>query len=128
MSVETLSGLRDRMLPMLQIAADEYRGRVPEGYPNVVDEVDRGTFGLEIDSSYALYITSDGTDVMAEIYRRNHRSDNRSSARWEKYAGTPYNDQRPLPADVSDQALRNLVAELMSYFNLQPGLMHMSEQ
>jgi len=128
MSQEMLSSLRDRMLPMLQFTADQYRDRVPEGYPNVVDQVDRGVIGLEIDSSHALFITSDGTDVFAEMYGRNGRTDNRSSARWEKFGGTPVNDQRPLAADVSDQALRNLVAELMARFNGQHGMIHMSEQ
>jgi len=128
MSQEMLSSLRERMLPMLQITADQYRDRVPEGYPNVVDQVDRGVIGLEIDSSHALFITTDGTDVFAELYGRNSRNDNRSSARWEKFAATPINDQRPLAADVSDQDLRNLVAELMSRFNSQHGMVHMSEQ
>lgn len=127
MSMETLSSLRDRMLPMLQIAADQYRNRVPAGYPNVIDQVDRGVIGLEIDSSYSLFITSDGTDVFAEIYRRNARTDNRASASRQKYSGMPFSDQRPLSADVSDQTLRNLIAELMSHFNEQPGLIHITD-
>lgn len=127
MSMETLSNIRDRMLPMLQIAADQYRNRVPAGYPNVIDQVDRGVFGLEIDSSYSLFITSEGTDVFAEIYRRNARTDNRASASRQKYSGMPFNDQRPLAADASDQTLRNLIAELMSHFNEQPGLIHITD-
>lgn len=127
MSMETLSSIRDRMLPMLQIAADRYRNRVPAGYPNVIDQVDRGVIGLEIDSSYSLFITSDGTDVFAEIYRRNARTDNRASASRQKYSGMPFTDQRPLAADVSDQTLRNLIAELMSHFNEQPGLIHITD-
>ncbi len=127
MSMETLSSLRDRMLPMLQIAADQYRNRVPANYPNVIDQVDRGVIGLEIDSSYSLFITSDGTDVFAEIYRRNARTDNRASASRQKYSGMPFSDQRPLSADASDQTLRNLIAELMSHFNEQPGLIHITD-
>ncbi len=125
--METLSSLRDRMLPMLQIAADQYRNRVPANYPNVIDQVDRGVIGLEIDSSYSLFITSDGTDVFAEIYRRNARTDNRASASRQKYSGMPFTDQRPLAADASDQTLRNLIAELMSHFNEQPGLIHITD-
>lgn len=127
MSMETLSSIRDRMLPMLQIAANQYRNRVPAGYPNVIDQVDQGMIGLEIDSSYSLFITSDGTDVFAEIYRRNARTDNRASASRQKYSGMPFNDQRPLAADASDQTLRNLIAELMSHFNEQPGLIHITD-
>lgn len=128
MSLETLSSLRDRMLPMLQITADQYRHRVPSDYPNVIDQVDRGVFGLEIDSSHALFITSDGTEMMAEIYGRNARTDNRASASREKFSGMPFNDQRPLAANASDQTLRNLIAELMSHFNMQPGLIHITDQ
>lgn len=127
MSMETLSSLRDRMMPMLQIAADRYRSRVPEGYPNVIDQVDRGVIGIEIDPSYSLYVTSDGTDLFAEIYRRNARTDNRASASREKFSGMPFNDQRPLAADASDQTLRNLIAELMSHFNEQSGLIHITD-
>jgi hypothetical protein len=123
----TLAGIRDRMLPMLELAADRYRGRVPEGYPNVVDTVDSGVIGLEIEPSYALYITSDGTGVWADIYRRNPRTDNRASASREKFGGMPFNDQRPLRADVSDQELRNLIAELMADFNWYPNLINTTD-
>jgi hypothetical protein len=125
--METLSGIRDRMLPMLELAADRYRGRVPEGYPHVIDAVDRGMIGLEIDPDYALYITSDGKDVVAEFYRVNPRTDNRAGGARQKFAGAPFNDTRALAADISDQELRNLIAELMSYYNFQPGLIHISD-
>jgi hypothetical protein len=125
--METLSGIRDRMLPMLELAADRYRGRVPEGYPHVIDAVDRGMIGLAIDPDYALYITSDGKDVVAEFYRVNPRTDNRAGGAREKFAGAPFNDTRPLAADISDQELRNLIAELMSYYNFQPGLIHITD-
>lgn len=127
MTMETLSGIRDRMLPMLELAADRYRGRVPEGYPHVIDAVDRGMIGLAIDPDYALYITSDGKDVVAEFYRVNPRTDNRAGGAREKFAGAPFNDTRPLAADISDQELRNLIAELMSYYNSQPGLIHITD-
>ncbi len=127
MTMETLSGIRDHMLPMLEIAAERYRNRVPAGYPNVVDQVDRGVIGIEIDPEYALYVTSDGTDIYAEFYRVNARTDNRAGGAREKFAGAPYHDARLLTADVSDQTLRNLIAELMSYYNFQPGLIHISD-
>ena len=115
------------MVPMLQVAADQYRRRVPAGYPHLIDAVANGSFGIEIDPSHALYVTSDGTDLFAEMYRRNPRIDNRSSAGRQKPSGVPFSDRRPLPADVDDQTLRNLIAELMSYFNLQPGLIHITD-
>lgn len=127
MSLDTLAGIRDRMLPMLEIAAERYRHRVPDGYPHVIDQVDRGVIGIEIDPSYALFITSDGTGLFAEIYRRNPRTDSRASASREKFGGMPFNDQRPLDAGVTDQALRNLIAELMAEYNGQPGLIFISD-
>ena len=127
MSVALLNQVRDRMLPMLQVAAENYRSRVPSGYPLVVDTPEQGVIGLEIDPSYAVYITSDGQDLFAEVYRRSPRTDQRSSASRQKEAGVPFHDRRPLDPGVSDQALRNLIAELMTYYNFQPGLMHISD-
>lgn len=127
MSAERLSEIRDRMMPMMQVAIDQYRQRVPAGYPHLVDAVESGTFGIEIDPSHALFLTSDGTDLFADIYRRSPRTDNRSSASRQKFAGVPFPDRRPIPADVDDQELRNLIAELMSYFNQQPGLIHITD-
>lgn len=127
MSAERLSEIRDRMVPMLEIAAQQYRQRVPDGYPHLVDAVENGTFGIEIDPSHALFVTSNGHDLFAEIYRRAPRTDNRSSASRQKPAGVPFSDRRPLAADVDDQELRNLIAELMSYFNQQPGLIHITD-
>ena len=127
MSVDSLSVIRDRMLPMLQVAADYYRGRVPRGYPNVVDNPDQGMIGLEIDPSFAVFITSDGEQLFAEMYNRQPRTDNRSGAGREKFAGAPFSDRRPLSTAVSDQELRNLLAELMHNFNQQPGLLFITD-
>lgn len=115
------------MLPMMDIASARYADRVPAGYPHVIDNVERGTFGLEIDPSHALYITSNGTELFAEVYRRSPRNDNRASASRQKQGGVPFSDRRPLANDVDDETLRNLIAELMSYFNLQPGLIHITD-
>lgn len=127
MSVEALSGIRDRLLPMLEITAEQYQGRVPPGYPNILDQPGQGMIGLEIDSSHALFVTTDGTDTYAEIYRRNPRTDNRAGAGWQKHGGLPFTDRRPIAAGITDQELRNLIAELMSYFNVQPGLIHITD-
>jgi len=127
MPVQSLLGIRDRMIPMFEIAAEQYRHRVPAGYPNVIDQPDGGTIGLEIDPNHALFITTNGVELFAEIYRRNPRTDNRAGAGRQKSSGLPFNDQRPLSPDVSDQTLRNLIAELMSHFNMQPNLIHLTD-
>jgi len=124
---QSLTAIRDRVLPLFQAAADQYRGRVPQGYPNVVNEPERGLIGLEIDPSYGLYLTSDGDGVYAELYRRLPRTDARSSAGRQKYAGMPFDDRRPIPADIDEQAVRNLIAEIMHHYNMQPGLLYITE-
>ncbi|MBA2597336.1 MAG: hypothetical protein H0V00_12010 [Chloroflexia bacterium] len=127
MSVEMLQQVRERMMPMLRLVADEYRSRVPEGYPIVVDAVDRGVFGLEIDPSYAIYIASDGDQLFVDCYWRSSRYDARSSAMREIFSGSPIFDRRPLSLYVTDLQLRNMIAELMSRHNAQPGLVHISD-
>ena len=127
MSVELLSALRDRVKPMLEVAVEEYRERVPAGYPVIVDAVEQGVIGIELDPSYALYFTTDGTELFAEVYRRSPRTDSRSSASRQKEAGLPLHDRRALTAGASDQALRNLVAELMHHWNMQPGIIHVTD-
>jgi hypothetical protein len=122
-----LGQIRERMLPMLRLVAAEYARRVPEGYPIVVDAVENGLIGIEIDPSYALYVTSDGDELFAEIYARSSRTDPRSSAMREKFSGSPQVDRRPLSPDIPDVGLRNLIAELMARHNYQPGLIHISD-
>ncbi len=112
---------------MLRFAAEEYRHRTPVGYPNVIDAIDTGLVGLELDPSYAIYVTSDGDQLYAELAYRSSRNDARSSASREKFGGQPFTDRRPLSSDVSDQQLRNLIAELMSHWNIQPGIIHITD-
>jgi hypothetical protein len=126
-SLAQLEEVRDRFLPMLRFAADEYRHRVPDGYPVVVDMADGGAVGIELDPSYALYVVSDGDRLFADLYYRSSRNDARSSASREKFGGLPFDDRRPLPAPPSDQDLRNLLAELMSRWNFQPGIIHITD-
>lgn len=126
-TTSVLGDIRSRIVPMMEIAATQYRHRVPPGYPNVVDQPDRGVVGLEIDPDFALYITSEGEEIYAEVYRRVPRTDNRAGGGRQKFAGTPFNDRRLLDPQISDQGLRNLIAELMSYFNFQPGLIHITD-
>lgn len=127
MSLEQLAEVRSRMMPMIRAVARDYDGHVTPGYPNIVDAVATGTIGLEIDPNYALYVVSDGDGLVADFYYRSSRTDTRSSASREKYAGSPFNDPRPLPGRPDDVALRNLLAELMARYNIQPGLIHISD-
>jgi hypothetical protein len=122
-----LENVRERFVPMLRVAAEGYRSRTPVGYPVVMDDPATGAVGIQIDPSYALYLVEDGDGLHADLYYRSHRYDSRSSASREKYSGTPVNDRRPLPDDVSDQHLRNLLAELMSHWNQQPGIIHITD-
>ncbi|MDP9369541.1 MAG: hypothetical protein M3Q03_14900, partial [Chloroflexota bacterium] len=117
--LQQLAQIRDRLLPMLAFAAEEYQHRTPPGYPVVVDAVDRGVVGLELDASYALYIVAESDGLYADMYRQSPRNDTRSSASRQKYGGLPFPDRRPIDANVSDQSLRNLIAEMMSLWNFQ---------
>ena len=126
-SVEMLQQVRERMLPMLRLVAEEYKPRVPEGYPIIVDSAANGVVGIEIDPSYALYVTSDGSELFVDYYVRSSRIDARSSASREKFSGSPLYDRRPLSPYVTDQQLRNMIAELMARHNYQPGLIHISD-
>lgn len=127
MANEMLEQVRNRLLPMLHLVADQYRPRVAEGYPVIVDAVPQGLIGLEIDPNYALYITSDGEQLFADYYYRSSRNDVRSSASREKFAGSPVYDRRPISPALTDIQLRNMVAELMTRHNYQPGLVHISD-
>jgi hypothetical protein len=126
-ALDMLELMRARIMPMLELVAKEYRPRVPEGFPMVVDAVENGLIGIEIDPNYALYITTDGEQLFADVYHRSTRADARSSAMREKFSGAPVYDRRPLPAHATDQQLRNLIAEIMARHNYQPGLVHISD-
>ncbi len=127
MSVEMLEQVRERVMPMLRLVAEEYRPRVAEGYPVIVDSVASGVVGLEIDPNYAIYITTDGNDLFVDFYVRSSRIDARSSASREKFSGSPLYDRRPFSPYTTDIQLRNMVAELMARHNFQPGLIHISD-
>ena len=127
MTIEMLQEVRPRLLPMLRFAAEEYRHRTPDGYPVVIDTPESGTIGIELDSSHALYIVTDGTTLYADLYYRSFRNDARSSASREKFGGLPFSDRRPLAPSASDQELRNLIAELMSRWNFQSGIIHITD-
>jgi hypothetical protein len=126
-SVEQVEAIRSRVLPMLRYVEDEYRERVPNGYPHIVDSPDRGVVGIELDPSYSLYFVSDGSQVYADMSYRSPRNDARSSASREKFSGSPDGERRPLDPAISDQGLRNLLSELMSRWNFQPMIIHITD-
>jgi hypothetical protein len=126
-AVDQLQNIRDRLLPMLEQVAAEYRDRAPGGYPAITDAVRQGVVGIEIDPSYGFFVTTDGDGLYADFYFRSSRVDARTSASREKFSGRPQDDHRPLPQGLSDQELRNLVAELLARWNTQPGLIHITD-
>jgi hypothetical protein len=126
-SMEILEALRQRVLPMLRLVAAEYEQRVPEDYPIVVDSVASGLIGIEIDPNFALYFTVEENQPFADFYWRSSRFDARTSASREKFAGAPLFDRRALSLTTSDNELRNLISELMSRYNFQQGVIHISD-
>lgn len=112
---------------MFRLVAEEYRGRVPAGYPTIVDTPDRGVVGLELDPNYSLSFVTDDSGTYAELAYRLPRNDARSSASRAKFSGAPAVDRRPLDGDISDQALRNLIADLLSRWNFQPMIIHITD-
>ena len=127
MSIENLTKIRERMMPMLQGVAAQYAFRVPPSYPHVIDQVEKGMIGVELDPNFSLYITSEGDDLYAEVYKRQSRTDSRSSSSRQKYAGMPFHDRRPLVTEPTDQELRNLIGELKQAYNYQPGLLYITD-
>src|SRR5690554_6196710 len=121
-----LAEIRNQFLPILRITVDQYLGRVPAGYPNLIDDVDGGTLGLELDPSYSVYVTEDDEGLWVEMYKREPRIDSRATAGRQKYGGAPQHDRRPLARIPTDQELRNLVAELKQSYNSQPGLIYVT--
>jgi len=122
-----LAGLANRFEPMLEQVKRDYRGRVPVGYPMISPDTSRGNYGIQLDPSYALFLASDGEGLFAEFRYRSPRSDARSSASREKFSGSPVFDSRPIDPNLSDQELRNLLAELLARFNMQPLLIHITD-
>lgn len=122
-----LAGIANRVEPMFAQVLEDYRHRVPAGYPNISGNSARGSFGIQLDPSFALFFVNDGEGLFADMSYRSSRTDARSSASREKFAGMPVFDRRPIQATISDQELRNLVAELLSRFNMQPLLIHITD-
>lgn len=122
-----LAGIANRFEPMLEQVQNDYRDRVPNGYPTISRDAARGNYGIQIDPNFALFIVSDGEQLFADMTYRSSRTDARSSASREKFAGMTIFDRRPIEHTISDQELRNLLAELLARFNMQPLLIHITD-
>lgn len=122
-----LAGVANRFEPMLEQVQQDYKGRVPAGYPTISRDASRGNFGIQLDPSFALFLVSDGAQLFADFTYRSSRTDARSSASREKFAGMTIFDRRPIEHTISDQELRNLLAELLARFNMQPLLIHITD-
>lgn len=122
-----LAGIANRLEPMFLQVQQDYKHRVPAGYPNISGNVARGNYGIELDPSFALYFVTDGEKLYADLTYRSSRTDARSSASREKFAGMTVFDRRPIAHDISDQELRNLIAELLARFNTQPLIIHITD-
>jgi hypothetical protein len=112
---------------MVAYAQQEYGYRVTHGYPVIHDDMGRGVVGIELDPSHSVYITTDGEKLYSDVTYRSSRYDARSSASREKFAGSLVIDRRELPADVTDQYLRNLLAEIMSRLNNQQTMIYFTD-
>jgi hypothetical protein len=126
-SVPALNEIRTRFLPMLNYLQAEYGYRVPAGYPVIHDDAERGVIGIELDPSHSVHITTDGAAVYADVTYRSSRYDARSSASREKFAGNLLTDRRELAGAITDQHLRNLLAELMSRWNNQQTVIYLTD-
>lgn len=124
---EQLQGIRNRVMPMLELVATEYAGRTPAGYPVIVDAPERGLVGIELEPSFSLYFTTDGESIFADYYYRSHRIDARSSASRAKFSGRPVEDRRVISPAITDIELRNLIAEVLSRWNTQPLIVHITD-
>lgn len=126
--VEILKELRGRMLPMFEAIAREYDNRTEPGYPLVFDNIESGGyFGINFDPNYGLYIMTDGEQVFAQVNIIGWRNDVRSSASKEKFSSLPFQGVRPVDPSMSDNQLRNLIAELLAHWNMQPLVIHITD-
>lgn len=122
-----LAGIANRFGPMLEQVQADYKDRVPPGYPTISRDAARGNYGIQIDPSFSLFIVADDARLYADMTYRSSRTDARSSASREKFSGMTIFDRRPIEHTISDQELRNLLAELLARFNTQPLLIHITD-
>lgn len=127
-TVDELRALRERMLPMLRTVAMEYRTRTDPGYPIILDNVESGGyFGIMLAPGYGLSIMAEDGAVVAQLNIVGWRTDVRSSASKEKFASVPFAGTRPISSRMSDGLLRNILSELLSFFNTQPLMLNVTD-
>jgi hypothetical protein len=119
-AVGRLLELRARVMPILQAVRSEYQRRVRSGYPLIVDNVARGgVFGLTLDPGWGVYFMTDGTRLFAELHLTSLRYDTLAAANAEKFGGQPEIERRDIDAGWDDLQFRNLVSELLHFWNYQ---------
>ena len=123
--IARLEAMRARVMPLLEATRDEYRGRVRNGYPRLVDNVARGgVFGIDFDPGFGVYFMTDGERVYAELRYTSLRTDTLSAANREKFAGRPAMQHYAIDAGWNDLQLRNIVSELLSHWNWQQTVIY----
>ncbi|MBA2452597.1 MAG: hypothetical protein H0V47_05465 [Chloroflexia bacterium] len=123
--VSRLETIRSRVLPILEATRAAYVGRVRNGYPTLIDNVQRGgVFGLNLDPGFGVYFMTDGQTLFAEIHRVSLRTDTLSAANYEKFSGSPVQDRREIDESWNDLQFRNLISELLSLWNTQQTVVY----
>lgn len=119
--IAQLQQLRSIVMPMLEACQERYTGRVRPGYPTLVDNIERGgVFGINLDPSFGAYFMTDGESVFAEIHRVALRTDTLSAANYEKFSGSPVQEQvgLDLKGDLVRQS-RNVISSLLNVWSQQ---------
>lgn len=123
--VTRLENIRSRVMPILEATKATYENRVREGYPILIDNVQRGgVFGLNLDPGFGIYFMTDGKTLFAEIHRVSQRSDTLSAANTEKFAGAPVHERYDIDETWTDVQYRNLISELLSRWNTQQTVIY----
>lgn len=120
--------LRDRMIPMFEVIAEDWASRTEPGYPVVFDNVEsNGYFGVSLDPGYSLFVMIDSGEIIAQLNVIAWRTDVRSAANYEKFTSLPAGGVKPVSMAMSDNQLRNLIAELLSHWNVQPLVIRVTD-
>ncbi|RIK41865.1 MAG: hypothetical protein DCC58_11860 [Chloroflexi bacterium] len=118
--IARLGEIRATVLPILEEVQAEYAPRVRQGYPRIIDNVERGgVVGMNLDANFGVYFMTDGSDVYAELHTLALRTDTLSMANAEKFSGRPQHERVTIGADWNDLSYRNLIARLLSAWNYQ---------
>jgi hypothetical protein len=123
-----LRDLRDRMIPMFEVVAEDWAHRTEPGYPVVFDNVEtNGYFGVTLDPGYSLFVMIDRGGIVAQLNVIAWRTDVRSAANYEKFTSLPAGGMKTLSAKMTDNQLRNLISELLSHWNVQPLVIRVTD-